>query len=103
MAAATKIIQLPAPVQRRPPTAYWSLGTLTINVFARTATALFVTVDDKGQQVPAGDSMSMSVSAERYDAAVDPVSAALMDQLLAVLKDNGQVDGAATVVDPVKA
>ena len=99
MAAVSKVIQLPIPIQRRPATAFWGLQQITLNTFSKTATALFVAVSEKGEMVPGGDTLSRSVSGSDYDAAVEPLEAAVMQQLLGLLKAASQVDSNAAVVD----
>lgn len=94
-----QVIQLPAPVQRRPPTARLGLVSVQINPLSRSAALTLAAVDAGGNLVASGDTIALGASGPQYDAAWDALTAIVLEHVRTVLTAQGLIADGALVVD----
>ncbi len=99
MAAVSKVILLPAPVQTKPAVERWGLYNLTINPFTKNANVTLVSVDAYGNQVANGDSLAFGVSGAQYDGLIGGLASSVMTAITAGLIAAGKVAPGTTLVD----
>lgn len=91
MAVSLQIV-LPNPVVLRPPMSRLGLANLSVNPLSKTASITLVQIDASGNQVPNGETITRSVTAETYVNAAAPLEVAVMNYIVQLLKMDGSVD-----------
>lgn len=95
----SKVITLPAPVQRHPELQRLGLLQLSVMPFQKQATVTLVAVTADGVAVDGGDVISQGVSGTDYDTVVEPLANILMEAIRSALIARGVIDQASTLED----
>jgi hypothetical protein len=90
MAAVTKVIRLPAPVNPVPPVVQWGVAQLQFNPITETASVLLVAVNADGTQIAGGASKSFGVNGATYR---QLFSAQLAASLVGMINTAGKAAG----------